>query len=165
MKFLGAPLVIGLLLSGIAVAIISCDQLKKNNPQVTQTSGANKMKREKLASNLEYEIITPAKEDAKQPEKGNVVTVHYTGWIADKDGNPILERKFDSSVDRGTPFQFSIGRGQVIKGWDEGVMLMKVGEKRRLIIPAALGYGAYGYPPVIPANATLVFDVELLDTK
>lgn len=165
MKFLGAPLVIGLLLSGIAVAIISCDQLKKNNPQATQTLGANTMKREKLASNLEYEIITPAKEDAKQPEKGNIVTVHYTGWIADKDGNPILERKFDSSVDRGAPFEFSIGRGQVIKGWDEGVMLMKVGEKRRLIIPAALGYGAYGYPPVIPGNATLVFDVELLDTK
>lgn len=165
MKFLGAPLVIGLLLSGIAVAVISCDQNKKNKPEVTQTSGSDSMKRETLPSGLQYEIITPAKDDARKPEKGNVVIVHYTGWIADKDGNPIMERKFDSSVDRNAPFQFSIGKGQVIKGWDEGVMLMKVGEKRRLIIPANLGYGAYGYPPVIPGNATLVFDVELLDIK
>lgn len=165
MKFFGAPLVIALLLSGIAVTIISCNQTKKDTSQITQTAGADTMKRQKLPSTLEYEIITPAKDDARQPEKGNIVSVHYTGWIADKDGNPIMDRKFDSSVDRGTPFQFSIGRGQVIKGWDEGVMLMKVGEKRRLIIPAALGYGVYGYPPVIPGGATLVFDVELLDIK
>lgn len=165
MKFFGAPLAIALLLSGIALAVVSCDFNKKDKATTTQTTGTDSMKRETLPSGLQYEIITPAKDDARKPEKGNVVIVHYTGWIADKDGTPIMERKFDSSVDRGTPFQFSIGRGQVIKGWDEGVMLMKVGEKRRLIIPAALGYGPMGYPPVIPGGATLVFDVELLDLK
>ena len=94
-----------------------------------------------------------------------MVTVHYTGWLADANGNPIMDKKFDSSVDRGTPFQFVIGRGQVIKGWDEGVMLMKVGEKRRLILPPSIAYGAYGAGAKIPGNATLVFDVELLDLQ
>lgn len=165
MKFFGAPLAIALLLSGITITFVSCESNKKNKSNTTQTTGTESMKREVLSSGLQYEIIAAAKDGARQPEKGKIVVVHYTGWIADKDGNPFMERKFDSSVDRGTPFQFSIGRGQVIKGWDEGVMLMKVGEKRRLIIPAALGYGAYGYPPVIPGGATLVFDVELLDIK
>jgi FKBP-type peptidyl-prolyl cis-trans isomerase len=165
MKFLGAPLVIGLLLSGIAVAVVSCDQSKKDQTTVTKQAGSDSMKRETLTSGLQYEVMTPAKEGARQPEKGNVVTVHYTGWLADKDGNPIMDKKFDSSVDRGTPFQFVIGRGQVIKGWDEGVMLMKVGEKRRLILPPAIAYGAYGAGAKIPGNATLVFDVELLDLK
>lgn len=123
------------------------------------------MKRETLTSGLQYEVITPAKDGAHQPEKGNVVIVHYTGWLADKDGNPIMDKKFDSSVGRGAPFEFVIGKGQVIKGWDEGVMLMKVGEKRRLILPASIAYGAYGAPPRIPGNATLVFDVELLDIR
>ncbi len=89
------------------------------------------------------------------PEKGKRVKVHYTGRLTDG-------KKFDSSVDRGEPFEFTIGVGQVIRGWDEGVMSMKVGGKRQLIIPADLGYGARGSPPVIPANAELVFDVELL---
>ena len=96
------------------------------------------------------------------PQKGQRCTMHYTGWLY-KDG--VKGAKFDSSVDRGQPFDFVIGVGQVIKGWDEGVASMKVGGKRTLIIPAALGYGASGAGGVIPPNATLMFDVELLGVK
>ncbi len=92
------------------------------------------------------------------PSKGQRVRVHYTGRL--NDG-----KKFDSPVDRGQPFEFTIGVGQVIKGWDEGVASMKVGGKRRLTIPAALGYGARGAPPAIPPDAELVFDVELLGVR
>lgn len=97
-----------------------------------------------------------------QPKPGQTVTVHYTGWlfINGKKGE-----KFDSSVDRGQPFSFVIGRGQVIKGWDEGVEGMRVGGKRTLIIPPDLGYGARGAGGAIPPNATLIFDVELLGAK
>jgi peptidylprolyl isomerase len=115
-----------------------------------------------LDNGLKYTILKEAAADAKKPTRGSMVTVHYTGWL---DENGKEGKKFDSSVDRGRPFVFMIGVGQVIKGWDEGVMDMKVGEKRRLIIPAHLGYGAQGAGNVIPGNATLIFDVELIDVK
>jgi peptidylprolyl isomerase len=91
--------------------------------------------------------------------KGMTVTVHYTGWLYE---NGKRGAKFDSSVDRGTPFEFPLGGGQVIKGWDEGVAGMKIGGKRELFIPPDLGYGARGAGNVIPPNATLDFEVELL---
>lgn len=96
------------------------------------------------------------------PSASQTVSVHYTGWLSDggKKG-----KKFDSSRDRGQPFSFPIGQGRVIQGWDEGVATMKVGGKRTLIIPPALGYGQAGAGGVIPANATLIFDVELLGVK
>jgi len=92
------------------------------------------------------------------PKAGQTVTVHYTGTL--ENGF-----KFDSSVDKGKPADFVIGRGQVIKGWDEGLMTMKVGGKRKLVIPPQLGYGSHGRPPDIPGNSTLIFDIELLGVK
>jgi FKBP-type peptidyl-prolyl cis-trans isomerase len=93
---------------------------------------------------------------------GSVAVVHYTGWLYDTGARAHKGRKFDSSVDRGEPFRFTLGQGEVIRGWDQGVDGMKVGGKRRLVIPAALGYGEKGAGGVIPPGATLVFDVELL---
>ena len=96
------------------------------------------------------------------PKTGQTCVMHYTGWLY-QDGKK--GAKFDSSVDRGQPFEFPIGTGRVIKGWDEGVAGMKVGGKRTLIIPPELGYGARGAGGVIPPNATLLFEVELLGVK
>ena len=93
---------------------------------------------------------------------GTLVSVHYTGWLYDEKAPQQRGKKFDSSVDRGEPFNFKLGAGQVIRGWDEGVAGMKVGGKRTLLIPAWLGYGSSGAGGVIPPNATLVFEVELL---
>lgn len=109
------------------------------------------------ASGLQYEDTTIG--TGAEAKAGQQVRVHYTGWLFN-DGTQ--GGKFDSSKDRGQPFSFGLGGGQVIKGWDEGVQGMKVGGTRRLIIPAALGYGARGAGGVIPPNATLLFEVELL---
>jgi FKBP-type peptidyl-prolyl cis-trans isomerase FkpA len=104
-------------------------------------------------SGLKYEDLVEG--DGEQAAAGQRVSVHYTGWLLDGE-------KFDSSLDRNQPFDFSLGKGMVIQGWDEGVAGMKVGGKRRLTIPPQLGYGQRGAGGVIPPNATLVFEVELL---
>jgi FKBP-type peptidyl-prolyl cis-trans isomerase len=120
-----------------------------------------KMTKVVLPSGLAYEIITPAEnENAATPVAGRKVTVNYTGWL-DVAGQP--GEKFDSSLNPGrTPFSFVIGSGYVIKGWDLGVMSMRVGEKRRLFIPSGLAYGPRGAGGIIGANANLIFDVELI---
>jgi FKBP-type peptidyl-prolyl cis-trans isomerase len=110
----------------------------------------------KTASGLQYWDINVGTGAEAKP--GSQVAVHYTGWLT-------TGKKFDNSIDAGKPFNFTIGRGEVIKGWDEGVAGMKVGGKRKLRIPADLAYGEKGYPGVIPANAILIFDVQLLEVK
>jgi FKBP-type peptidyl-prolyl cis-trans isomerase FkpA len=105
-------------------------------------------------SGLQYEDVTTG--SGAEACAGQTVSVHYTGWLTDGT-------KFDSSKDRNQPFEFALGAGMVIKGWDEGVQGMKIGGVRRLTVPAQLGYGARGAGGVIPPNATLVFEVELLD--
>ncbi|MEM7082445.1 MAG: FKBP-type peptidyl-prolyl cis-trans isomerase [Pseudomonadota bacterium] len=97
-------------------------------------------------------------------QEGSAVAVHYTGWLYDETADDLLGEQFDSSVERNTPFELVLGQGRVIKGWDQGLVGMRVGGKRRLIIPAELGYGKRGAGNRIPPNATLVFDIELLAT-
>lgn len=105
-------------------------------------------------ASLQIEKLTAG--SGASPKKGDRVTVHYTGWLTTGE-------KFDSSVDRGEPLRFVLGVGQVIAGWDQGVAQMKIGDKVRLTIPSELAYGADGYPGAIPPNATLIFEVELLE--
>jgi len=125
-------------------------------PAAAQTSGSTMT----TASGLKIqdtEVGTGA-----TPQAGQTCVMHYTGWLYE---NGAKGQKFDSSLDRGQPFEFPIGRGRVIKGWDEGVQGMQEGGTRVLVIPPALGYGARGAGGVIPPNATLVFDVELLNVR
>ena len=142
--------IFGLCLALLAVPVAATTPVtaSKGTPMTTTDSG------------LQYVDTTPG--SGPCPSKGQTCTMHYTGWlsVAGKPG-----QKFDSSVDRGQPFSFTLGVGQVIKGWDEGVASMKKGGKRTLHIPAALGYGSRGAGGVIPGNADLIFEVELLDFK
>jgi peptidylprolyl isomerase len=140
-----------LILLTVAVAIAACTQ---NDPKpaadVKQSDGAKPVT---TSSGLSYVDLKTG--NGASPVPGKPVKVHYTGWL--ENGT-----KFDSSLDRGEPFTFTIGAGQVIPGWDEGVMSMKEGGKRKLLIPSHLGYGSSGAGGVIPPNANLVFEVELL---
>jgi FKBP-type peptidyl-prolyl cis-trans isomerase len=150
----------------LLIVCSGCGTTTEKNQKKNEVNPAVKPSKEVMKPVLQYKILQPAKDpNARSPQPGETVIVHYTGWLADKDGNPMMNAKFDSSIDRGTPFSFVIGRGMVIRGWDEGVRPMKIGEKRRLIIPAELAYGTRGAGDVIPPNATLVFDIELLDIR
>ena len=132
----------------LVVAGLGCKGAKKGG-SMTDTVAT--------ASGLKYVVLKAG--DGPSPQPGQTAVVHYTGWLTDG-------KKFDSSKDRNQPFQFTVGQGQVIKGWDEGVASMKKGESRKLIIPPQLGYGERGAGGgIIPPNATLVFEVELLDIK
>ncbi len=135
---------LSLLAAGMVFAQSSSGPTKVEGKPVTTASG------------LKYWDIKVG--DGPVAKSGMKVKVHYTGWLTNG-------KKFDSSVDRGQPFEFDLGRGMVIKGWDEGVAGMKVGGKRQLQIPPELGYGSRGAGGVIPPNATLIFDVELLGVK
>ena len=127
-----------------AVVYVLINRSRNGGPEITTASG------------LKYSDLVIG--TGATPQKGQTVTVHYTGTL--ENG-----KKFDSSVDRGKPADFKIGVGAVIKGWDEGLMTMKVGGKRHFVIPSKLGYGPQGRPPDIPGNSTLIFDVELLGVK
>jgi FKBP-type peptidyl-prolyl cis-trans isomerase len=142
---------------GAALVLVS---LAAPSPTALAATDGAPGKMTELANGLKYTDTTVGSGAEATP--GHKVSVHYTGWLYnnDKKGS-----KFDSSLDRGQPFGFALGAHQVIRGWDEGVAGMKVGGKRTLIIPPDLGYGARGAPPVIPPNATLIFDVELLKVE
>ncbi|KIZ43844.1 MULTISPECIES: FKBP-type peptidyl-prolyl cis-trans isomerase [Rhodopseudomonas] len=143
------------------VLVVACSAVASIAPVSTamaQSTGKSKIMT--TASGLKIEDSQVG--TGVSPQKGQICVMHYTGWLYE---NGVKGKKFDSSVDRNEPFEFPIGKGRVIAGWDEGVSTMKVGGKRTLIIPPALGYGARGAGGVIPPNATLMFDVELLDVK
>ncbi|MEQ1716220.1 MAG: FKBP-type peptidyl-prolyl cis-trans isomerase [Hyphomicrobium sp.] len=149
-----------------AAALAGCDSPNTATPQAPSAQAAasnndtGKAMTSTTASGLQ--ITDTLEGTGASPKTGQTCVMHYTGWLYN-DG--VKGKKFDSSLDRGQPFKFTIGVGQVIKGWDEGVASMKTGGKRTLIIPAALGYGARGAGGAIPPNATLIFEVELLGVQ
>jgi len=142
-------------LSFVAILGIACGSSSDSN---TDSNSGVEMAEETIttASGLQIKTIVVGTGDKAEP--GKTAVVHYTGWLLDGT-------KFDSSVDRGTPFEFPLGAGRVIKGWDEGVATMNIGGKVELIIPPGLAYGPSGAGGVIPSNATLKFEVEFLDQK
>ena len=146
------PLAAALALAFAFVLVFSWRAARADNSAPSKVKGAPVT----LPSGLKY--VDLKKGGGAEAKAGASVSVHYTGWLTDG-------KKFDSSVDRGEPFQFKLGAGMVIKGWDEGVAGMKVGGKRQLTIPANLAYGERGAGGVIPPGATLIFDVELLAVK
>lgn len=161
-KLYNNKILVGLLLTLAAYAIIYVPITRvQEQTQDKETKERVPMTIITRPSGLAFEVLHQGIGDAT-PKPGQQVTVHYTGWLGSQG---IPGKKFDSSLDRKTPFTFIIGAGKVIKGWDEGVLEMKQGEKRRLIIPASLGYGVRGCPGVIPPNAELIFDVELIEIK
>jgi len=140
----------------VVAATLACGQTTPSTTAVPKNAPATASKEITMPDGLKYtddQVGT-----GTEAQAGKTVSVHYTGWLLDGT-------KFDSSKDRNQPFSFPLGGGQVIKGWDEGVAGMKVGGKRTLVIPPDLGYGARGAGGVIPPNATLKFEVELLDVK
>jgi FKBP-type peptidyl-prolyl cis-trans isomerase len=142
------------------VGLLGCGDKAEGNsvPQrgFSAALGVDTAAMTKTPSGLRYQDV--ALGEGKAATAGGMVRVHYTGWLPNGE-------KFDSSRDRNEPFEFSLGAGQVIAGWDEGVAGMKVGGKRKLVIPPDLAYGTAGAPPDIPPGATLVFEVELLDVR
>jgi peptidylprolyl isomerase len=150
----GVEKIIVLLLLVAAIVIPACAQKETTPAAGVKQAPPGGTAVVKTSSGLTYVDIVSG--NGPEPSPGKPVKVHYTGWL--ENGT-----KFDSSVDRGQPFIFAIGAGEVIPGWDEGVKTMRVGGKRKLIVPPQLGYGAGGAGNVIPPNATLIFEVELLD--
>ena len=144
-----------LVLVFLAISGVACGS--SSNSDSKTNSGVNKAD-EIITTDSGLQIKTIVVGTGDKAELGKTAVVHYTGWLLDGT-------KFDSSVDRGTPFEFPLGAGRVIKGWDEGVATMNIGGKVELIIPPDLGYGASGAGGVIPPNATLKFEVEFLDQK
>ena len=155
MKRTGAFLLAGL----AAIALVALPAAGDEKGKADE-KGKSESKMQRLPSGLQYEDVKVG--TGASPKTGQTCVMHYTGWLWE---NGAKGAKFDSSVDRGTPYEFPLGQGRVIKGWDEGVATMKVGGKRNLLIPPALGYGARGAGKVIPPNATLLFEVELLGIK
>ncbi|HJV35541.1 FKBP-type peptidyl-prolyl cis-trans isomerase [Geomonas sp.] len=148
--------IIVLLLLIAAISIPACSQKEVTAAPEKTAEASAVVGAVKLPSGLSYTDIVKGTGDA--PTSGKGVSVRYTGWLTDGT-------KFDSTEGKGAPFSFTIGRGEVIPGWDEGVMSMKVGGKRKLVIPPQLGYGSSGAGGVIPPNATLIFDVELVSVE
>lgn len=156
-----------LLVSSLLLALCAGCKAESSASSTTEKTNSTQATKESTAMTNITELV---KKDTvigtgREAEAGLNVTVHYTGWLYDPSKEDGKGKKFDSSVDRGDPFNFSLGAGQVIQGWDQGFAGMKIGGKRTLIIPAEMGYGTRGAGGVIPPNATLIFDVELLGVK